>query len=60
MMIGLYEDMVPIDFGLSRLKVKVTVFVYVKLVSDQYLGNLLLQSLHISHGDCSYEDMVPN
>ena len=32
MLIGLYEDMIPIDFGFSRSKDKFTVFVYVKLV----------------------------
>ena len=53
MVIGLYEDMIPIDFGFSRLKVKVTVFIYVKLFSAQYLENHVLQSLHISHGDWS-------
>ena len=53
MVIGLYEDMIPIDFGFGRSKVKVTVFVYVKLVSAQYLENHLSQSLHISHGDWS-------
>ena len=37
MVFGLYEDMIPIDFGFSRSKVKVTVYVYVKLVSAQYL-----------------------
>ena len=50
---GLYKDMIPIEFGLSRSKVKVTVLVYVKLVSIQYLENHLSQSLHISHGDRS-------
>ena len=53
MLIGLYEDKNPIDFGFSRSKVKVTVFVYVKLVSAQYLENHLSQSLHISHGESS-------
>ena len=53
LVIGLYEDTIPIDFGFSRSKVKVTVFIYVKFVSTQYLENHLSQSLHISHGDWS-------
>ena len=53
MVAGLYEDMIPIDFGFSRSKVKVTVFVCVKLISAQYLENHLLQSLHISDVDWS-------
>ena len=52
-LIGLYEDKMPIDFGFSRSKVKVTVFIYVKLVSAQYLENNLSQSLHVSHVDWS-------
>ena len=53
MVIALYEDKIPVDFGFSRSKVKVAVFVFVKLVSVQYFENHLSQSLHISHGDCS-------
>ena len=53
MVIGLYEDMIPNDFGFSKSKVKVTLLVYVKLVSAQYLENHLSQSLHVSHGDWS-------
>ena len=37
MVIGLYEDMIPIDFGFSRLKVKVTGF---KLIFADFLFSL--------------------
>ena len=59
MMIGLYEDMIPIDFGFSRSKVNVTVFVYVKLIFAQYLENHLSQSLHFSHVDWTLSGQEP-
>ena len=59
MVIGLFEDMIPIDFGFSRSKVKITGFIYVKLVSAQYLENHLSQNLHISHGGWSVRGHDP-
>ena len=59
MLIGLYEEKNHIDFGFNRLKVKVTLFVHVKLVSAQNLENHLSQNLHISHVIVLYEDMIP-
>ena len=56
MVIGLYEEKIPIDFG---SKVKVTVFVNVKLFSAQYLENHLSQSLHISPMDWSLRGHDP-
>jgi hypothetical protein len=45
--------MSPIDFGVTRSKVKVTGFLNVKMISADYLENYALQSLHISHSDWS-------
>ena len=60
MVIGLYEDRIPNDIGFSRSKVKVTGFIYVKLVSTQYLENSLSQNLHISHGEWSVRGHGPH
>jgi hypothetical protein len=45
--------MIPIDFGVTSLKVKVTEALNVKIVSTHYLQKLA-QSLHISHIDLSH------
>ena len=37
--IGLYEDMIPIGFGFTRSKVEVTEFTHLKIVFTQYLEN---------------------
>ena len=43
MLIGLCEDENPIDFGSTRLKVKVTrIILAIKIFSAHYLENLLL------------------
>jgi hypothetical protein len=41
--------MTPIDFEVTRSKVKVTRALNVKMVSADYLERYLSQSLHISH-----------
>ena len=41
--------MTPIDFGVTRSKVKVTATLNVKMVSADYLENFISQSLYISH-----------
>ena len=55
MPIGLNEDMTPIDFGFTRLEVKVTMVTIVNnvnMISAPYLENCLTQSFHILHGLC--------
>ena len=60
MVVGLYEDMIPIDFGFSRSKVKVTMFVYVKLVSAVYIWRTIYCRAFIFHLVIAlYEDMIP-
>jgi hypothetical protein len=41
------------DFGVTGSKVKVAGSLNVRIVSADYLGNYLSQSLHISHTDWS-------
>jgi hypothetical protein len=41
--------MTPIDFGVTRSKVKVTVALNGNMISTYYLGYFLSQSRHISH-----------
>jgi len=57
MLIGLVEGMANIDIAFTRLKVKVTMFTFVKnnvnMVSAYYLENSLSQRFHISHADWS-------
>jgi hypothetical protein len=43
--------MTPIDFWVTRSKVKVTGALNVRMVSTDYLENYLSQSLDISHID---------
>jgi translation elongation factor EF-1beta len=45
--------MTPIDFGVKRLKVKVTGALNVRMVSTDNLENYASQSLNISHNDLS-------
>ena len=54
MLIGLSQDMVSIDFGFTRSKVKVTRALFVKSGSAHFLENYLSQSYHISHVDWSW------
>ena len=60
MLIGLGEDMAPIDFEFTRSKGKVTsVTFFLKkkrkhMVFAHYLENNLSQSVYISHADWSW------
>jgi len=57
MLIGLNEDMTPIDFGFTRLEVKVTMITIVNnvnMISAPYLENCLTQSFHRPWGRKSF------
>jgi hypothetical protein len=45
--------MTPIDFDITRSKIKVTGALNVRMVSDDYLGYYSSQNLHMSHTDWS-------
>ena len=49
--VGVDMQMTPIDFGVSRSKVKATVTQNLKIVSVCYLEIPLTQSLEISYDD---------
>jgi len=61
MLISLSEDMTPIEFGFTRLKVKVTRVTCknANMVFGFYIENYLSQSFHISHADGVYRDNTP-
>jgi len=54
-LITLSDRNTPIDFGLTRLKVKVTMVIFVtnnvNMVAAPYLENCLTQSFHTSYAD---------
>ena len=51
--IGHDQQITPIDFGVIRSKVKVTVTLNVRMVSTEYYQNYLSLSFHISQDDLS-------
>ena len=46
MVIGHYEDMIPIDFGFTRVKVKVTVFFFL-IILKNYFSIFRVLSIHL-------------